>query len=74
MQAILGGVIRALLALFAGTVGTSDADLMTALTAFIDGLLAGEPNKIGSAALTLGVIVWSVYAKRKEIKDEKPVA
>ena len=68
MQAILGGVIRALLALFAGTVGTTDADLMTALNGFLDGLLAGEPNQIGSALLTLGVIIWSIYSKKKEAK------
>lgn len=72
MQAILGGILRAVLAMFAGTVGTTDADLGTALTAFIDGLLAGNSNQIGSAALTLGVIVWSIYAKRKELKDKEP--
>jgi len=70
MQAILGGVIRALLALFAGTVGTTDADLMTALNGFLDGLLAGNANQIGSAALTLAVIIWSIYSKKKEAKEK----
>lgn len=73
MQSILAGILRAVLALFAGTVGTSDQDISAALIGFIDGIIAGDPNKIGAAALTLGVIVWSIYDKRKEAKSKEAV-
>lgn len=71
MQQILGGIARAIIALMAGTVAGSDADLGSALKAFIDGLLAGDANQIGSTLITLAVIVWSIYAKRKEIHDKE---
>ena len=75
MNGIIAGIIRALLALFAGTVGTTDADIGASVNVFIDGLVSGNSNQIGSALLTLGVILWSVYDKKKKEKiDEKSVS
>ena len=75
MNGIIAGIIRALLALFAGTVGTTNEDIGAAFNVFIDGIVSGNSNQIGSALLTIGVIVWSVYEKKKkEKKNEKPAS
>lgn len=70
MQSVIFGIVRALLAAYAGVVGTSDADLSKGLHDFIDGLMAGNSNQIASAGLTLAVIIWSVYSKKKEAKEK----
>ena len=73
MNAVIGGIIRTLLALFAGTVSTTDENIAATFNDFVSGVASGEPDKIGSALLTLAVIAWSIYDKKKRSqKNEKP--
>lgn len=68
MTAVSGGIIRALLATLAGIYGTSDADVAAAINGFFDGLISGDPNKIGAAIVTVLIMLWSVWSKKRNEK------
>lgn len=68
MSGIWTGIVRALLAMVAGAMGSSDSDIASAVHSLAGSIVSGDPNAIGAALLTFAIILWSVYEKKRKEK------